>query len=229
MGKPTDQMLRTTYKGGEPVRHYCRPTERNRINNFITGLYGIGCRVVQDANEFKNSYIIVDGSSDIPTPPGFVAPGETACGSMTSNVNVNATGVVPFAIENHETHASIVDVDLANNKIIVKEGFSGVYSIKLQGTLMVVHDTAESGAISVAVRQDTVATECVLALVASNSASGNDRTVGTSCSASIDLDIDASGGDIDLDAYATVTTSGAATATLSAGHLDVHLIQRVDP
>ena len=61
-------MLKTRYKGGEHIREYCSPTERNRQNNFITGLRGIGCRVVHDPNDYRECRIVVDGSSDIPIP-----------------------------------------------------------------------------------------------------------------------------------------------------------------
>jgi len=76
MGAPGRQLLHSRYKGGEPVRQYCSPTERNMQNNFIMGLHGIGCRVVLDPNDLKRCYIAVDGSSDIVPPDGWKPPWE---------------------------------------------------------------------------------------------------------------------------------------------------------
>lgn len=222
-------MLKTRYKGGEPLLQYCSPTERNRINNFITGLKGIGCRVIHDPNDYRNCKIIVDGSSDTTTPDGWVAPWSKPCASMQTNTVTTSTGVVAFPTSDHETNDDVLDVDLANNKIIVKEGWSGVYSIKMQAELVITLVDSPPGTASIAVyvRKGGSATKCQAnKRIYKPPAGGGVETFVDQFSASIDEFIDASSGDIDLDVYSSISVADPSDqASLAYCRLDVHLIE----
>ena len=61
-----DNVLRTNYREGEPIRNLCNVDERNIINRLITTVKGVGCRVeylpVSDGT--YEMQIVVDGSTD---------------------------------------------------------------------------------------------------------------------------------------------------------------------
>jgi len=158
------------------------------------------------------------------------APAEPkACASMSSNTTTWSTGVRTFDGLNHETNDSILDVDLANNKTIVKEGFVGIYSLKMQGQLLVkLANSPGSAVIRAAVRKGGSDTECQAKMyVYKPTVVANEEFV-NEFSASIDEFVDASSGDVDLDVYVYVSVDGSDTATLTECRLDVHLIELTD-
>ena len=70
--------LRTNYRAGEPIRHLCNPVERNRVNNILQDIQGVGCRIEKPVNdEGKGWKIVVDGSSDETPPDDYEFPSGT--------------------------------------------------------------------------------------------------------------------------------------------------------
>ena len=68
--------LRTNYRGGEPARNLCDARERNRINNILQDISGIGCRIYKPIDaDGKGWKIIFDGTSD-DVPPTDELGGE---------------------------------------------------------------------------------------------------------------------------------------------------------
>jgi len=153
-----------------------------------------------------------------------------ACASMTSTTTISATGLVSFSAVNHETNSSILDVDTANDKIIIKSGYSGIYSLKLMADLLLsLVDDPGYAEIEVRVRVDgTDLTECVATTAAATSTTYTSEAYEQEFSASIDLFIDASSVDKYLDVYATVIASGSDAAQCEQCRLDVHLVELTD-
>jgi len=158
------------------------------------------------------------------------APAEPkACASMCSCTTTWSTGVVPFGVLNHETNDSILDVDLANNKTIVKEGFVGIYSLKMQGRLLVkLADSPGHATVRAVVRKGGSDTECQAQMYVSKPTVVATEYFVNEFSASIDEFVDASSGDVDLDVYVYVSVDGSDTAALTECRLDVHLIELTD-
>lgn len=67
--------LRNDFRGGEPVRHFCRNFWHNRVANILMDLTGIGCRIEKPVDSDGRGWkIIVDGTSDETPPDGYTFP-----------------------------------------------------------------------------------------------------------------------------------------------------------
>ena len=167
--------------------------------------------------QYHEGTIVIDGAEP------------KACASMSSNTTTWSTGVRTFDGLNHETNDNVLDVDLANDKIIVKEGFSGIYGIKMQAQLLIkLADPPGSAAIVAVVRKGGYGTECQAKMYVYKPTVVVYEEFVNEFSASIDEFVDASSGDVDLDVYVYVSVDGSDTAALTECRLDVHLIELTD-
>jgi len=63
------------FRAGDPVAKVANVRQANRVANILEDITGIGCRIAKPTDaEGKGWQIIVDGSSDVQPPDGWVAP-----------------------------------------------------------------------------------------------------------------------------------------------------------
>ena len=75
-----DNWIRRCFRAGEPVNHFCNPEENNIIRRVLAEIQGLGCRVEKTRNG-RGWMIVVDGSTDVPYPPGYAAPWSGSAGA----------------------------------------------------------------------------------------------------------------------------------------------------
>ncbi len=80
--------LRTNYRPGEPIRHLCDPSERNKINNILQDISGVGCRIEKPTDLNGMGWkIVIDGTSDIIPPDNYEFPGGAKVDDLSIDLN----------------------------------------------------------------------------------------------------------------------------------------------
>jgi hypothetical protein len=139
----------------------------------------------------------------------------------------NATGTFDLDVLDAEMNSDIIAVDLANNKIIVKKGFSGVYNVSmlLEAEINLPSSGAGTGQAKVAVKNDGVSAFEWSFLISSNSAATSATYHEHSSGASKMIYVDASAADVDFTADWSVATVAGGPQVIRLKQLSVELLQ----
>jgi len=138
----------------------------------------------------------------------------------------NATGTFDLDVLDAEMNEDIIDVDLANDRIIVKRYYSGVYNVSMlcEAEINLPSSGAGSGQAKVAVKKDGVSAFEWSFMIGSNSAATSATYHKHSSGASKMIYVDASAADVDFTADWSVATVAGGPQVIRLKQLSVELL-----
>jgi hypothetical protein len=133
-----------------------------------------------------------------------------AGGAEETTATTGHAGTFDLDAVNIEVTSEVIDVDLANDKIIIKKGFSGVYkvSITCEGEITSASSGASAGRTKAVVKQDGVSAFEWSFLIGTNAASSTGTDYENSSTSSKMIYIDASAADVALTVDYDMSTTG---------------------
>lgn len=120
------KFLRSNFMTGSPLRLTAAAKQINRLANIPKYIQGIGCRIVKSTvGDGKDWFVIVDGTSDVKLPPGWVWPWDEGSDQFTIQSTGDATIQVRAGTWTHTTRAGDYSVTTTGEAAIGQVVSSG--------------------------------------------------------------------------------------------------------